>query len=122
MTSEKRHKKGDLRADGYHFSAYYKRNGKLCERWASPEAWKREKLRNAAWQRKLQEENPERVREYSKKWRAANPEKVKEVEARYRKTHAEDVKKRSREWRAKNPEKQKKSTQSWKKRNRSLYR
>jgi hypothetical protein len=121
MSSERKFKKGDLREDGYRFSAYYKRAGKICERWASPEAWKREKARNTEWQRKFQKENPERVRQYSKKWREANQERAKSVDARYRGSHPEKVKSRSRSWRERNPDKQKEATRSWKKQNLSYY-
>jgi len=40
------HRRGYTRADGYRFWAYEKRNGRLREKWRSPEAFAREQLRS----------------------------------------------------------------------------
>ena len=36
---KKRFKRGDVRADGFLFIAYQNRNGRIYERWTSPQAW-----------------------------------------------------------------------------------
>jgi hypothetical protein len=49
------HQRGDTRADGYRFIGFEKRDGRLRQKWASPDRWERLKEDQAEWFRQWQE-------------------------------------------------------------------
>lgn len=63
--SKKKHKRGDVREDGYIFMRYIKHaNGKTYECWTSPLALNHARKRNAEWR----EANKERALQARRDW------------------------------------------------------
>jgi hypothetical protein len=103
-----KHKRGDVREDGYIFRKYRKRTSKttsevkILEEWASPAVYEREKETACKRAKDWQKANPEKAKARLRKWQKANPERCRAF--RY-------------EWQKANPDKHKEASRNWQKAN-----
>lgn len=90
-------RKGDLREDGYIFSAYNKRNGKIREVWLSPQAYERSIQSNKDWKAKNQDRHREHSKASGRKYRST--EKYSNTNSARKLANVETIaKKRSEYW------------------------
>jgi hypothetical protein len=118
-----RHKRGDIREDGYVFWSYLK-TAKCGERWVSPEQFEKEryltpekKAVKKEQDRRYRENNTEKCRARSKQYRETNAERVKEGKRKEQAANRASYRQRYLKFKEKNPERVKDIQAAYRQRN-----
>ena len=110
-------KTGDLREDGFRFSAYIMSHindsGYYRERWYSPETFQKQAARAKLTGKTWKLANPEKVKQNGKLYRKINSEKIKQQNSDWYKNNIEHAKQVRKAWNAKNKEKLSQANKKW---------